>query len=143
MLTNSQETHDVLSPSSTFTTSKTTSSPPLPSSKQPSRRDRATTSPSEGLPEGSIITVEPGIYFNQRLIEPAFSNPKFKEFLNKDVIEKYWKTGGVRIEDCVLITKDGHENLTTAPKGLDEIEAIVKGEEEKEWEVISKDSMYA
>ena len=30
--------------------------------------------------------------------------------------KRYFPVGGVRIEDDILITKDGHKNLTTAPK---------------------------
>lgn len=44
------------------------------------------------LQEGMVITVEPGIYI-----------PDF---------------GGVRIEDLVVITKDGHENFTKSTKDL-------------------------
>jgi Xaa-Pro dipeptidase len=33
------------------------------------------------------------------------------------VLDKYWDVGGVRIEDDILVTKDGYENLTWAPKG--------------------------
>ena len=46
------------------------------------------------LPIGCVVTVEPGLYF--------------KNF------------GGVRIEDMILITKDGYKNLTYAPKSLKE-----------------------
>ncbi len=31
--------------------------------------------------------------------------------------------------DDVLVTKDGYENLTTAPKGIEEMERIIKGGE--------------
>ena len=30
--------------------------------------------------------------------------------------------------DDVLVTKDGYENLTTAPKGIEEMEKIIKGD---------------
>lgn len=29
--------------------------------------------------------------------------------------------------DDVLVTKDGYENLTTAPKGIEEMEKIIAG----------------
>ncbi len=35
--------------------------------------------------------------------------------------------GGVRIEDCLLITADGFENLTTAPKGKEMLELVRQG----------------
>jgi Xaa-Pro aminopeptidase len=46
------------------------------------------------LKPGMIMTVEPGIYFPD------------------------W--GGIRIEDDVLVTRSGHEVLTSVPKELDE-----------------------
>lgn len=66
-----------------------------------------------------IITVEPGIYFNREYIEWFFSkqNPDLAQYVNKTVLERYYPVGGVRIEDCILVTDDGNENLTTAPKG--------------------------
>jgi Xaa-Pro dipeptidase len=42
-------------------------------------------------------------------------------------LEKYWEVGGVRIEDNVLVTKDGYENLTTAVKEVDEMEKLING----------------
>jgi Xaa-Pro dipeptidase len=41
-----------------------------------------------------------------------------------DTLEQYWAVGGVRIEDNIHITKDGHDNLTTAPKTVEEVEAL-------------------
>ena len=35
--------------------------------------------------------------------------------------------GGVRIEDDILITKDGYENLTLAPKGKEMLDIIKEG----------------
>ena len=47
---------------------------------------------TDPLPEGAVFTVEPGIYLP--------------------------KQGGVRIEDDVVITADGHRSLTTFPREL-------------------------
>ncbi|KAK4705387.1 Xaa-Pro dipeptidase, partial [Phenoliferia sp. Uapishka_3] len=72
------------------------------------------------LEAGFVITVEPGIYFNEFLFQ-AFKN---SEFVDAEVHERYKYVGGVRIEDNILITETGFENLTTAPKTVAEVEAI-------------------
>jgi hypothetical protein len=43
------------------------------------------------------------------------------------VLYQYFPVGGVRIEDDILITSKGYENLTTAPKG-DAMFAIIRGQ---------------
>lgn len=65
-----------------------------------------------------IVTIEPGLYFCRPYIEAYFlRNDQHKNYVNQAVLERYWDVGGVRIEDCILVTKTGYENLTTAPKG--------------------------
>ena len=62
------------------------------------------------LAPGMVLTVEPGAY-----IRPADNVP-----------EAFWNIG-VRIEDDVLVTADGNENLTVAtPKTVAEVEAACK-----------------
>lgn len=77
------------------------------------------------LPAGAVITVEPGIYFCRFIIEPYLKDEKHKGFIDEKVLEKYWEVGGVRIEDNLLITKDGYENLTETPKETADVETIV------------------
>lgn len=61
---------------------------------------------------GMVLTVEPGIY-----IAPDQKNVAAK-----------WKGIGIRIEDDVLVTKDGNEVLTkNVPKTVKEIEALMAG----------------
>ena len=59
-----------------------------------------------------VLTIEPGIY-----VDPEDSE-----------VDARWRGIGIRIEDDVLVTKDGHEILTSAaPKGLDEVEEACRG----------------
>ena len=53
-------------------------------------------------------------------------DPVHSAYINSDVLNKYWEVGGVRIEDNLLITKDGFQNLTTAVKDVDEMEKIIR-----------------
>ncbi|MDO6720778.1 Xaa-Pro aminopeptidase [Psychrosphaera sp. 1_MG-2023] len=62
------------------------------------------------LQAGMVFTVEPGIYIDSE----ANCEPK-------------WHGIGIRIEDNILITETGYENLTiTAPKSVEEIEALMQ-----------------
>ena len=63
------------------------------------------------LEPGMVLTVEPGLY-----IAPM-----------KGVAKK-WHNIGIRIEDDVLVTKNGPDVLSkNAPKEIDEIEALMQG----------------
>ena len=59
------------------------------------------------LEEGFVVTDEPGIYFIPDLIDEWKAKKHCAEFLNFDKLETYKDFGGIRIEDDVLITKDG------------------------------------
>ena len=59
------------------------------------------------LEEGFVITDEPGIYFIPALIDSWKASGHCKDFLNFDKIETYKDFGGIRLEDDLLITKDG------------------------------------
>ncbi|KAI3336300.1 peptidase M24, structural domain-containing protein [Xylariaceae sp. AK1471] len=79
------------------------------------------------LPAGSVVTVEPGIYFCEFIIRPYLKDPKHSKYIDENVLNNYWDVGGVRIEDNILITKDGSINLTDAIKDPDEMERIILG----------------
>ena len=59
------------------------------------------------LQEGFVVTDEPGIYFIPALIDDWKASGHCKEFINFDLLETYKDFGGIRIEDDLLITKDG------------------------------------
>ena len=59
------------------------------------------------LQEGFVVTDEPGIYFIPHLIDLWRKEGHCKEFLNFDMLDTYKDFGGIRIEDDLLITKDG------------------------------------
>ena len=57
------------------------------------------------LEEGNVITIEPGLYY-----------PK------KEPDSPYPEIGGVRIEDLLVVTKNGYRNLTKFPKDLESMQ---------------------
>lgn len=52
-------------------------------------------------------------------------DPEQSKFLVKEKIDEFRTFGGVRIEDDVVVTKTGIENLTQIPRSVQEIEAIM------------------
>lgn len=82
------------------------------------------------LEVGMVVTVEPGIYFSRLALQNAKEQP-YAKYINFDVAARYIPIGGVRIEDDILVTHDGYENLTTAPKGEKMLE-IIRGEYNRE-----------
>ena len=80
------------------------------------------------LQEGFVVTDEPGIYFIPQLIDEWKASGHCKVFLNFDKLETYKDFGGIRIEDDVLITKDGcrflgQKRIPYHPKELEEFMA--------------------
>ncbi len=62
------------------------------------------------LVPGMILTVEPGLYFKA----------------DDELVPEGFRGTGVRIEDDVLVTADGHENLSAAmPRSSTEVEAWI------------------
>ncbi len=59
------------------------------------------------LKPGHVITVEPGIYFIPALIDKWKAEGTNKDFINFDALEAYRSFGGIRLEDDIVITKDG------------------------------------
>ncbi|KAH9762825.1 AMP N domain-containing protein [Citrus sinensis] len=74
-----------------------------------------------------VITVEPGCYFIDALLVPAMENESTSKFFNHEVIGRFKDFGGVRIESDVLVTANGSKNMTSVPREISDIEAIMAG----------------
>jgi Xaa-Pro aminopeptidase len=78
------------------------------------------------LKPGYILTVEPGLYFIPALIDKWAKEGKFADFIAYDKLAAYRNFGGIRIEDNVLVTKDGRKVLgKPIPKKPEKVEEAV------------------
>lgn len=76
-------------------------------------------------------------YFSDYALKNFYlPSPIHSKYINTDVLARYMPVGGVRIEDDILITSKGHENLTTAPKGEAMLE-IIRSQNAK-WPFVSQ-----
>ncbi|WP_276134126.1 aminopeptidase P N-terminal domain-containing protein [Polluticoccus soli] len=71
------------------------------------------------LEAGHFITVEPGCYFISALLDSENVRSKFANEINWDEVNKWKHIGGVRIEDDILITANGNDNLTIGVEKTD------------------------
>lgn len=82
------------------------------------------------LEAGMCLTVEPGIYFIDNLLDEARRSDDVKDYFNWEVVGGYAQdvTGGVRIEDMIHVTHSGAEILTDhLPRTVEEIEGVMAG----------------
>jgi Xaa-Pro dipeptidase len=63
------------------------------------------------LEAGMVVTIEPGIYFIDSLLEPL-RNGRVAKLINWQRVNQLMPLGGIRVEDNICITEQGHENLT-------------------------------
>lgn len=76
--------------------------------------------------EGDHFTIEPGLYINADALAMLPDTPKNRRFLRavQDTARRYHGIG-VRIEDDYEVTATGVNRLSTAPREVGEIEAVL------------------
>jgi len=60
-----------------------------------------------------VFTIEPGLYFIEPLLADLKKSDNAKH-VNWEKVDAFRKFGGIRIEDDVVVTEGGHDNLTRA-----------------------------
>ncbi|MED5523142.1 MAG: Xaa-Pro dipeptidase [Pseudomonadota bacterium] len=60
---------------------------------------------------GNVLTIEPGLYFIDSLLEEVQAGAH-SELVNWEKVESFKPFGGIRIEDDVIVHRDGVENMT-------------------------------
>ncbi|MEX0638935.1 MAG: aminopeptidase P family protein, partial [Balneolaceae bacterium] len=68
----------------------------------------------------------PGFYFIPALLGPAIDEKVKARFLSAVIVVGLFDFGGVRIEDNLILTDDGFENLVTVPRSIRDVEQIMK-----------------
>ncbi len=63
------------------------------------------------LEPGNVVTIEPGLYFIESLLEPL-RHSRDRQQVNWDTVDALRPYGGVRIEDDVVVTAAAPENLS-------------------------------
>ncbi|MSP25830.1 MAG: aminopeptidase P family protein [Myxococcales bacterium] len=79
------------------------------------------------LAPGMCVTIEPGFYQVPGILDDPRRTESLGEDLRRDVLARFSDVRGIRIEDDVLITSDGHEILSAGvpkdPAGIEQLMA--------------------
>ena len=80
------------------------------------------------LEENMVLTNEPGIYFNEDLLDLAFKKKSISKYFIRDVIDEFRdEVSGIRIEDNFVVTANGCDILSKyLPKTIEGIEKFMK-----------------
>jgi Xaa-Pro aminopeptidase len=79
------------------------------------------------LVAGMAVTVEPGFYQVPAILEDPERTRVAKDRLRRDRLVAFRDVRGIRIEDTILVTSDGHDNLNASlPKAPAAIEAAMR-----------------
>ena len=82
------------------------------------------------LRSGMAVTVEPGFYAVPAILNDAERTRPAGDRLCRERLASYASVRGIRIEDTVLVTPEGNENLTAAlPKDGGAIESTMRARE--------------
>lgn len=106
----------------------------LNNAKRPEQKGTEKLRTTRVLQERMVITIEPGCYFIDMLLDEALDNSSLNRFLVADVIKRFRGFGGVRIEDDVLVTKTGAVNLTKVPRTVKEVEDWMAGRDNNKYD---------
>ena len=80
------------------------------------------------LEETMTLTVEPGCYFIDHLLDEALAQDSpLRAYLDERKLAEYRGFGGVRLEDVVVITAENCINFTLCPRTIEEVEAVMQG----------------
>ena len=73
-----------------------------------------------------VITMEPGLYFIEALVNSPEKREKLAPWVNWSKAESMLKFGGLRIEDDLLVCENNAKSLTCVPESVEDIENIRK-----------------
>ncbi len=79
------------------------------------------------LVPGMAVTIEPGFYQVPAILEDPERMKVAKDRLHRERLAAFRDVRGIRIEDSLLVTEEGHENLTDGiPKTITAVESAMQ-----------------
>lgn len=79
------------------------------------------------LLQDMYITVEPGCYFIDMLLDAALADEAKAKFIVPEALARFRGFGGVRLEEDVLVTETGCEVFSHVPRTVEDVEAVCQG----------------